>query len=171
MVFLLAGAGCQTTRLDRDRRDQWESALSQQVLNLEKEKSALENQVDDLRRRLGEIETVSLRLQTLLRELSQGQNDLRAFLQEEVRAQQAATNKKIDVILEEVAKENERLLARIQSSRAGAVMQGYEHVVKTGETISGIASHYGMTVDAIVSANQLSDPHAIRVGQILFIPR
>ena len=171
MVSLLAATGCQTTQLDRDQREQWESALSRQVINLEKGNAAFENQVDELRRRVGEIEKTSRHLQTLLQELSQDQNDLRVSLQNEVRAQQAVTNKKLDVILEEVAKENEKLLARIQASRAGAATQGYEHVVKPGETISGIARHYGVTADAIVSANQLSDPHAIRVGQILFVPR
>lgn len=166
-VFLLTAAGCQTTKPDRARREQWEGALSRQVIALERENTALEGRVDEFRRRLGEIEGI---LAAERRESDRNLTELRSSLREEISSLHDAVNKKLDVILEEVARENERLLARIQASRAGAVMRGYEHVVKPGETISGIARHYGVTAGAIVEANQLADPHAIRVGQILFIP-
>ena len=44
------------------------------------------------------------------------------------------------------------------------------HVVETGDTLWAIASRYGVTVGAIASANQLTDPSLIRVGQRLTIP-
>jgi murein DD-endopeptidase MepM/ murein hydrolase activator NlpD len=44
------------------------------------------------------------------------------------------------------------------------------HVVKRGETISEIARHYDVSVDAIVMANQISDFSAIDVGTRLVIP-
>ncbi len=44
------------------------------------------------------------------------------------------------------------------------------HTVQAGETLHLIAQQYGVTVDAIVSANQLSDPDQIKVGQRLIIP-
>jgi LysM repeat protein len=45
------------------------------------------------------------------------------------------------------------------------------HVVQEGETLSEIARTYGVTVDAIVQANDLGDADAIiREGQVLFIP-
>ena len=71
-----------------------------------------------------------------------------------------------------MVKENERLLARIRESRSsGGYTQGYEHVVKSGETLSQIATQYGVTVQVIVDANELADPNALRVGQKLFIPQ
>jgi murein DD-endopeptidase MepM/ murein hydrolase activator NlpD len=44
------------------------------------------------------------------------------------------------------------------------------HVVQRGEDLSSIASRYGTTVGAILSANNLSDPALIEVGQRLIIP-
>ncbi len=45
------------------------------------------------------------------------------------------------------------------------------HVVSAGETLSGIALRYGVTVDEIVRANGLNNPDLIYVGQVLVIPR
>ena len=44
------------------------------------------------------------------------------------------------------------------------------HTVKAGETLSGIASKYGTTVEALVSTNGIKNPNLINVGQILKIP-
>jgi LysM repeat protein/Tol biopolymer transport system component len=44
------------------------------------------------------------------------------------------------------------------------------HVVQWGETLSLIASRYGVTVEAILVANGLADPNFIYVGQRLVIP-
>jgi LysM repeat protein len=44
------------------------------------------------------------------------------------------------------------------------------HIVVAGDTVSGIAKEYGTTVEAIVEANELSDPGLIIVGQVLSIP-
>jgi len=42
--------------------------------------------------------------------------------------------------------------------------------VKKGDTLQRIASHYGVKVAALMAANGLTDPKAIRVGQSLIIP-
>jgi LysM repeat protein len=47
---------------------------------------------------------------------------------------------------------------------------GYEHKVERGQTLSEIARGYGKSVDSIMKANKLTNPSAIRVGQVLFIP-
>ncbi len=44
------------------------------------------------------------------------------------------------------------------------------HVVQWGETLSIIAARYGVTVNAIVSANGISNPNYIYAGQSLVIP-
>jgi LysM repeat protein len=52
------------------------------------------------------------------------------------------------------------------SHRPAAVI----HVVRAGETVSGIAMRYRVSVDAIARANRLANPSFIRSGQQLRIP-
>jgi murein DD-endopeptidase MepM/ murein hydrolase activator NlpD len=47
---------------------------------------------------------------------------------------------------------------------------GVEYTVVEGDTLSGIAQLFGVTVEDIVAANGLADPTAISVGQVLIIP-
>lgn len=44
------------------------------------------------------------------------------------------------------------------------------YVVKAGDTLSGIADMFGLTVDDIVRANNIADPNSLQVGQVLTIP-
>lgn len=44
------------------------------------------------------------------------------------------------------------------------------HVVKSGETLSRIAGHYGVTATAIAQANSITNVNLIRSGQKLVIP-
>jgi LysM repeat protein len=44
------------------------------------------------------------------------------------------------------------------------------HVVKVGQNLTQIARSYGVTVQAIVQANNLWNPNVIYVGQVLLIP-
>ena len=45
------------------------------------------------------------------------------------------------------------------------------HVVASGESLSTIASDYGVTVDDLVRVNGLSDPDKIAAGAVLNLPR
>jgi LysM repeat protein len=44
------------------------------------------------------------------------------------------------------------------------------HVVRRGETLSGIAAHYGTSVAHLARANRLADPNMIVAGQSLRVP-
>jgi len=57
-----------------------------------------------------------------------------------------------------------------QAAQPEAARSGVWHVVRWGETLSRIASHYGVSVSAIVAANGLANPNRIWPGQRLFIP-
>jgi membrane-bound lytic murein transglycosylase D len=45
-----------------------------------------------------------------------------------------------------------------------------EHVVRSGETLSGIGARYGVSVELLRAANGNVDPRRLRVGQRLIIP-
>jgi N-acetylmuramoyl-L-alanine amidase len=47
---------------------------------------------------------------------------------------------------------------------------GRIHVVRSGEHLTGIARHYGVTISTIASANRVTDPSRIFAGQRLMIP-
>jgi stage VI sporulation protein D len=44
------------------------------------------------------------------------------------------------------------------------------YVVQEGDTLSSIAQRYGVSVQALQTANGISDPDALLVGQVLVIP-
>jgi LysM repeat protein len=44
------------------------------------------------------------------------------------------------------------------------------YIVAPGDTLSSIAAQFGVTEGALIEANNLSDPDAIDVGQLLLIP-
>jgi LysM domain len=56
------------------------------------------------------------------------------------------------------------------TSFAGAAAQSRSHVVAKGETLSGIASKYGVSVATLKSANHISDDRKLSVGVTLAIP-
>jgi LysM repeat protein len=45
-----------------------------------------------------------------------------------------------------------------------------EYTVQAGDTLSGIAQEFGVTVEAIVEANEIADPNLIMPGETLIIP-
>jgi LysM repeat protein len=49
--------------------------------------------------------------------------------------------------------------------------RGVWHTVQPGESLSGIAQRYGVSMETIMTANDLRDPNTIVVGQRLLIPR
>ena len=44
------------------------------------------------------------------------------------------------------------------------------YIVQQGDTLGAIAQEYGVTVDALVEANNLEDPNRLSIGQRLIIP-
>jgi len=170
-LALVLLAGCQTTPRGMEaetRREEWEDSLSRRLASIESRLFELES---GLARQYREQQEIDGRLAKLTSTVGAAQREEIESLRKELAAARGETEKKIAAILEEVARENERILQAIRAARGtAAYAQGYEHVVRSGETVSTIARDYGTTVSAIVEANQLANPNAIRVGQILFVP-
>lgn len=74
-------------------------------------------------------------------------------------------NKKLDVIALEILKAFGIKIID-NTSKEPVDTYGY-HIVKTGETLSGIAFRYKTTYQKIAKLNNLSDPNIIKVGQKL----
>ncbi|KTD14457.1 N-acetylmuramoyl-L-alanine amidase [Legionella israelensis] len=51
-----------------------------------------------------------------------------------------------------------------------AMSEGKTHVVQAGETLSGIAEHYKISLSSLCSANKLSKTAPLKIGQKLIIP-
>lgn len=45
-----------------------------------------------------------------------------------------------------------------------------EYVVQSGDTLSGIAAQFGVSLEALITANALIDPDVLAVGQIIRLP-
>lgn len=56
------------------------------------------------------------------------------------------------------------------SAPSSVSASGATHTVSSGETPGGIAQKYGVTVDQLMSANNISDPRRMQIGQKLVIP-
>ncbi len=55
-------------------------------------------------------------------------------------------------------------------TREGVGAAPLEHVVQSGETLSGIAAAYGVSLQVLLSVNDLPNPNQIEVGQIIRLP-
>lgn len=56
------------------------------------------------------------------------------------------------------------------ASPTPAASAARRYKVKSGDTLSGIAARFGVTVRALRAANDIEDPTLIRAGQVLIIP-
>jgi nucleoid-associated protein YgaU len=55
-------------------------------------------------------------------------------------------------------------------SHSGGTGSGRTHKVVAKDTLSGISKRYGVSVDAIVRANNIKNPNSIPLGKTLIIP-
>jgi LysM repeat protein len=56
------------------------------------------------------------------------------------------------------------------ASTAGPAPTFQTYVVRSGDTLGGIANRFGTTVRAIADLNGISDPTRLQIGQRLLIP-
>ncbi len=161
-------------------------AIAQQTvtesLNILDEKLGhLQSEVDDLQFKQQQMQQDIARIQADLQTVRSApggasSSDLQA-LQTRIDALDAARQKDKQAIIDQLAKE----LASIgaghppsktsgTSSAAPAEAQGNEHVVAKGESLSSIAKTYGVTVEDLKKANNISNPNKLEVGQKLVIP-
>jgi predicted RNase H-like nuclease (RuvC/YqgF family) len=166
-----------------DAQDDFErrqAALSEKVLQMDNRITAIEEENAAQRHQMGEM---SRQLSELDADFGRGVEALRNGLEQlgielEGRIRSVDSSREADredviermqIILDEVTAENRRLRAEIESVRSVAA-RGGTHTVQRGETLASIAEKYGVTVADIVTANGISNPNLIAVGQELVIP-
>ncbi len=164
--FLLAAGGCVTlvdqASFARQQAD-WDSLvgdvqkLNERINGLQLEQQQLARELDELRKAPREDLVVRNRLDTIERQMQ---------------ALNAARESDRREIVSDLSRKVSALVGGSPrgGSSASSAETGYEHVVKSGESLSAIAAAYKCSVSAIKRANNLSSD-TVRVGQKLFIPQ
>ncbi len=75
-----------------------------------------------------------------------------------------------NIVNRNVLRVGQELIIPGVSQRDIQILRGTTHTVASGETLSEVAAQYGVTVESILSFNNLTDPNSIVVGQELVIP-
>lgn len=157
IFFVIILSSCQTIEQSRQteaRRqveqryiDERNNRLQGDVNVLREDLTVLREEVSSLKETVNEIRSLSLESEEKFRHAKANQekviDNLRSLLKSELSSISDTNNKDIE---------------------------GHEHVVESGHTLSAIALAYGSTVTAIKQANKL-DSDDIYVGQRLFIPQ
>jgi LysM repeat protein len=180
-VASLALAGCfatakqlETVQTDVTKREAWSeerfSRMESEIEGLRAENEAFRQRMDEIADRIAQLGgEVSNRLEEIDRtsQVSAQQTGALALGREKDREE---ILNRMNVILEELVKENARLEERIRKLESSAVAFGKVHHVKKGETLASIARKYGTSVEAIAQANEISDASTIEIGQEILIP-
>ncbi len=162
------------------RLDELNSLIIEMNNSLQNQLSSIESDINKLDQQVPE-----------LRENSKSQIDT---VTQKISALEKTMNQKLKVILDEVLKENQRIIKRIRmieaevygeatrpaidtgAESATAIIESGEgkmvrHTVKSGENLWSIAQNYGTSMEDIAEANNMeSISDIIKPGQVLMIP-
>ena len=75
-----------------------------------------------------------------------------------------------NVVNRNVLRAGQQLVIPGVTVRDELIRRGRSHTVASGETLSEIAAQYGVSMQDIMTINEITDPNAIIVGQALIIP-
>jgi LysM repeat protein len=143
-------------------------ALRQQVSSANPADS-LKAQLQELEGRIAKVETLASRTTNMTRELETKLAELRnAF---------AADHERLVKLAEAPAPARVTTAPAAQGGSGGestGVVNAagqIEHTIQSGDTFSGLAKTYGVTVEAIQNANPNANPNRLQLGQKIIIPQ
>ncbi len=178
LIAMCLMAGCETMRNPRQAQQAQEmqvradrAAFKEHQQTVNRRLDVIQEQLDDVWRRQEELQrTQQSRSQ---QEAQQARTQIDA-LERRIQAIDQARERDRKQVVDELTATVTRLIreatpARTQQTRRTGGY-GREHTVGAGQTLSEIASAYGVTMQAIIEANQLTNPDRLRVGDKLFIP-
>jgi murein DD-endopeptidase MepM/ murein hydrolase activator NlpD len=67
-------------------------------------------------------------------------------------------------------REGQILTLLVESPSSDVALVGATHTLRPGDTVWVLAKHYKVSVEAIMAANKISDPHRLTTGEQLVIP-
>ena len=166
------GVGCASMtgpNPDEARRDADVQMMAQRLNELQEQVKAVQQENQSLVQEMEQVRAASRGAGSTV------QSRLDA-LEKQLQTLQKARAEDRQAIIDDISHKIQGMLAgsagRSSSSSSGGGSSsdtGYEHVVKSGETLSEIAHAYGVTTSAIRQANRMKSD-TVRVGQKLFIP-
>jgi len=173
LLGVLLLSGCETVR----QRQQRMAQSREDMLLLREENRRLAGRVEQLAL---DLDYVQSELPGVKQDAAQSAQDgIRPLsgrvesLEERVQGLEAARQKDRDEVIDILSKKMAALMATEGGggSRSRSGGYGYEHSVKSGETLSEIGAAYGVSVKVIIKENNLKNPNRLQVGQVLFIPK
>jgi len=177
-ILMLCNTGCETIGQQRRRQEMYE----------EEDKRLVQ---ESMRRVEGRVETLEFEIERLQQELGRARDEAAGAARtatelleprlNTVESRMAALEKQRVKDRQELVDSLSRKMADIMksSSSGGGVTRsskprssgyGYEHTVEAGQTLSEIATAYGVSVQRILDENDLKNANMLKVGQVLFIP-
>lgn len=166
LAAVVSASGCATMYTQEDIEAQ--ARLESEVKSAATKIHRLEERVSNLESaNEGEFRNAGAQTQTVEQLLRQQQ-----AMADRIAALEAARVRDREEIANSVSRRVSDVIQRSSStvSSPQKTVQGYEHVVKAGETLSAIAAAYKVKPSVILSANGIKNANNIRVGQKIFIP-
>jgi LysM repeat protein len=187
LILLLGGIlflpGCTTDFVSRQDFEVLQASINRRVDRMGSDLNSTREAVGGAQQN---IQTLQDQLQEVSNRLSSINDTFREF-NSKAENLESKFNKKLQTMMDAVIKENENIVGEINKTRQGKsdkasgkniynksktadLTTGYYHTVAIGENISKIASRYQVSIQDIISANNLDNPNSLYVGQKLFIP-
>jgi membrane-bound lytic murein transglycosylase D len=66
--------------------------------------------------------------------------------------------------------QSEAALRQALAEQETTLLRYYVHTIHSGDTLSALAGHYGVSVDLILKSNPSIEPRYLRIGERIFIP-
>lgn len=193
LIFLLSAFGMSMFGQNFSQPARMPGGTGPQRASLTQDVALLKEQLGEMRfeveRLLRENEALTLRMNKIEAQSSSAVSDV-VFRQElaSLRAEFNRLNKaQREELLEQISKQIRALAKEIERQPVPASRpavqdkpivfddtiypkSGIFYVVKSGDTLSKIASSVGSQVSYIIHANKIPDPNRLQVGRELFIP-
>ncbi|MBN2145064.1 MAG: LysM peptidoglycan-binding domain-containing protein [Candidatus Aureabacteria bacterium] len=183
--LLLFLPGCLSNFINRQEFEIFQSSINRRVDRMGSDLNSTREAVGGTQQN---IQILQEQLQEVSSRLSTINDTIRGF-NSKAENLESKFNKKMQNMMDEVIKENDRIIGEINKNRHGKssdksesgkniyskssgtdLTTGYYYTVELGDSISKIASRYQVSIQDIIAANNLDNPDSLYVGQKLFIP-